>query len=47
MAHGRDKPRREKRKQKKEKVAAPKQARGSDVLEHVAQHTPPSPERGT
>ena len=43
MAHGRDKPGREKRKPKKEKLAV-KTARESEVLQHVAQQTPP-PER--
>jgi hypothetical protein len=38
MAHGRDKPGREKRKPKKEKFAAAKQPRESEVLQHVQQH---------
>src|SRR4051812_4850629 len=44
MAHGRDKPGREKRKPKKEKNAAPKASRESEVLQHVSQHAP-EPER--
>lgn len=38
MSHGRDKPGKEKRKPKKEKLAAPKVARDSEVLQHVQQH---------
>lgn len=38
MAHGRDKPGREKRKPKKEKMAVVKPSRESEVLQHVAQH---------
>lgn len=38
MAHGRDKPGREKRKPKKEKFVAAKQPRESEVLQHVQQH---------
>jgi hypothetical protein len=38
MGHGRDKPGREKRKPKKEKLTVAKTARESDVLQHVAQH---------
>jgi hypothetical protein len=47
LAHGRDKPGREKRKPKKEKSSAAKLNRGSDVLDHVAQHTPNSEEQRT
>ncbi len=43
MAHGRDKPGREKRKPKKQKVAVSnKPARESEVLQHVQQHAPPA-----
>lgn len=42
MAHGRNKPGREKRKPKKEKTALAKPARESEILQHVQQHTPPS-----
>ena len=45
MAHGRDKPGREKRKPKKEKMAVSKSARESEVLQHVAQHGQNSEER--
>jgi uncharacterized protein (DUF4415 family) len=38
MAHGRDKPKKEKRKPKKEKPVLAKVTRDSDVLEHVRQH---------
>jgi hypothetical protein len=47
MAHGRDKPGREKRKPKKEKMSAAKVNRGSDVLDHVAQHARNSEEQRT
>jgi hypothetical protein len=47
MAHGRDKPGREKRKPKKEKTSAAKVNRGSDVLDHVAQHGPSGEEQRT
>lgn len=40
MGHGRDKPKREKRRPKKEKTVVAKQGRESEVLQHVAQHTP-------
>jgi hypothetical protein len=44
----RDKPGREKRRPKKEKLAVTaKPNRGADVLQHVAQHTPSSDERRT
>ena len=45
MAHGRDKPGREKRKPKKEKLAVSKSGRESEVLQHVAQHSQDSEER--
>ena len=45
MGHGRDKPGREKRKPKKEKLAVSKTPRDSEVLQHVAQHSPVPPER--
>ena len=38
MSHGRDKPGKEKRKPKKEKLAIPKAAREADVIHHVQQH---------
>ena len=38
VAHGRDKPGKEKRKPKQSKSAAPKPSRNNEVLEHVAQH---------
>ena len=38
MGHGRDKPGKEKRKPKKEKVAIARPSRESEVLQHVAQH---------
>jgi hypothetical protein len=38
VGHGRDKPGREKRKPKKEKVAIAKPTRESEVLQHVQQH---------
>ena len=41
MAHGRDKPRREKKKPKQQKTVLAKSPRESDVLEHIAQHRPP------
>ncbi|MBV9278667.1 MAG: hypothetical protein JOZ41_01170 [Chloroflexi bacterium] len=44
MAHGRDKPGREKRKPKKEKVTVAKTNRESEVLQHVQQHGQPNPE---
>lgn len=44
MGHGRDKPKREKRRPKKEKTAIAKSGRESEVLQHVAQH-PQSAER--
>jgi hypothetical protein len=40
MAHGRDKPRREKKKPKQQKTAMAKTARESDVLQHIAQQRP-------
>ena len=46
MAHGRDKPKKEKRKPKKEKQVLAKSTRESDVIEHVRQH-PTETERGT
>lgn len=45
MAHGRDKPGKEKRKPKKEKGASAKLNRGSEVLQHVAQHPQPGEEQ--
>jgi len=45
LAHGRDKPGREKRKPKKEKLAVAKPNRESEVLQHVAQHGQNSGER--
>jgi hypothetical protein len=42
MAHGRDKPKKEKRKPKKEKSVLAKSTRESEVIEHVRQHTPES-----
>jgi hypothetical protein len=45
LAHGRDKPGKEKRKPKKEKLAVPKPNRESEVLQHVSQHGQPSEER--
>jgi hypothetical protein len=42
MAHGRDKPGKEKRKPKKEKISAAKQRPGSEVIEHVQHHGQPS-----
>jgi hypothetical protein len=41
MAHGRDKPKKEKRKPKKDKATLAKSGRDADVLDHVRQHTPP------
>ena len=38
MGHGRDKPKRETRKPKKEKLVINKSGRESEVLQHVAQH---------
>jgi hypothetical protein len=38
MAHGRDKPGREKRKPKKEKTSLAKPSRDAEVLTHVRQH---------
>jgi hypothetical protein len=46
MAHGRDKPGREKRKAKKEKTVVVKTNRDSEVLQHVAQHSQNADERG-
>jgi hypothetical protein len=46
MAHGRDKPGREKRKAKKDKPVAVKTNRESEVLQHVAQHDHKADERG-
>jgi hypothetical protein len=45
MAHGRDKPGREKRKVKKEKSTVSKETRNSEVLQHVAQHDRAADER--
>lgn len=45
MAHGRDKPGREKRKVKKEKSTGSKETRTSEVLQHVAQHDNNTEER--
>ena len=45
MAHGRDKPGREKRKVKKAKSTVSKETRSSEVLQHVAQHERPDEER--
>src|SRR2546421_4210745 len=39
MAHGRDKPKKEKRKPKKEKQTLARTGRDADVLDHVRQHT--------
>ncbi len=41
MAHGRDKPGKEKRKPKQTKLATPKAPRDSEVLDHVVQHPRP------
>lgn len=38
MGHGRDKPSREKRKPKKEKLVVAKPNRDVEILQHVAQH---------
>jgi hypothetical protein len=46
MAHGRDKPGREKRKPKKEKSAVAKSGRDAEVLQHVQQHPQNTDERG-
>jgi len=43
MGHGRDKPKREVRKPKKEKLTVQKTGRESEVLQHVAQQ-PQNPE---
>jgi hypothetical protein len=45
MAHGRDKPGREKRKPKKEKSVVVKSNRETEVLQQVQQHTPVPDER--
>ena len=45
MAHGRDKPGREKRKVKKVKTTVAKESRSSEVLQHVAQHDRGAEER--
>ncbi len=45
MAHGRDKPGREKRKVKKDKSSSVKTTRNTEVLQHVAQHDTTSDER--
>jgi hypothetical protein len=45
MAHGRDKPGREKRKVKKEKSSGAKVNRNTEVLQHVAQHDANADER--
>jgi hypothetical protein len=45
MAHGRDKPGREKRKVKKEKSTVSKETRNAEVLQHVAQHDRAADER--
>jgi hypothetical protein len=45
VAHGRDKPGREKRKPKKEKSATAKTSRESEVLQHVAQQPPNTEEQ--
>jgi hypothetical protein len=45
MAHGRDKPGREKRKVKKDKSTGSKETRTSEVLQHVAQHDSNAEER--
>jgi hypothetical protein len=44
MSHGRDKPKKEKRKAKKEKgtLARSVSGRDAEVLDHVRQHTPPN-----
>lgn len=42
MAHGRDKPKREKRRPKKEKSIVAKTGRETEVLTHVAQHPRPA-----
>ena len=44
MAHGKNKPGREKRKPKKEKLVTAKSSRESEVLQHVAQHGQPDGE---
>lgn len=45
MAHGRDKPKREKRRPKQEKSSSNKSGRETEVLQHVAQQpTVPKPE---
>jgi hypothetical protein len=38
MGHGRDKPKKEKRRPKKEKSTVAKIGRDSEVLQHVSQH---------
>ncbi len=45
MAHGRDKPGREKRKVKKDKSTGSKETRSAEVLQHVAQHDNHADER--
>jgi hypothetical protein len=45
MAHGRDKPGREKRKVKKDKPSGAKETRSAEVLQHVAQHDRNAEER--
>jgi hypothetical protein len=45
MAHGRDKPGREKRKVKKDKSTGSKETRNAEVLQHVAQHDTNADER--
>jgi len=44
MAHGRDKPGKEKRKPKKGKDGGGKSGREPEILTHIAQHTPPRTE---
>jgi hypothetical protein len=46
MGHERNKPKREKRRPKKEKLIAPaKTGRDAEVLQHVSQHSRPVEER--
>jgi hypothetical protein len=45
MAHGRDKPGREKRKVKKDKSTGSKETRNTEVLQHVAQQDRAADER--
>jgi len=40
MSHGRNKPGREKKKPKKEKLVVAKQTRETEVVQHISQHAP-------